>query len=326
MTSSTILRKQQTGEPTNNGGHFGTHTRPAAEVTLPAAGDGPSPRHVALAAEHGAYFPDSPGANPKHWWRVDRVKAALTDEEPDGLSYTEAFGWRSVNQNIIPMVHEWLQKEQLPWIADELDRQEQASRDQANGHAPAAQRPSWRARADRLRQLADRVRAISDEMFDDARASALAPTMEESIAEQRRAATQQVLADRARREAAAAAGRAAAKKAPVFDEVNRRRRGQKFFTAEMKRWPKIGTHQNTPLDEIPIVGHYFAGPFDFWAAEYDPHTGEAWGFTRIDGHGDGEWGHQQMPALEQRLIGPLHQPIERETVWSKRPFGTVERY
>lgn len=116
---------------------------------------------------------------------------------------------------------------------------------------------------------------------------------------------------------------AAAPDFPVFPELNRRRRAQKFFTAEMKKWPALRSTEHIPVKEKTIVGHFFAGPYDCYVAEYDPMTGEAFAFVSVGGrHDDGEWGTIGLRDVEAANIGPLRQPIERDAHWTKAKAGS----
>jgi hypothetical protein len=310
-----IVRTKHTGETTRNGGQFAALHKDEAHgvtLTLPTQ-QGPAQKHISLAAEYAAMNPDSNGADPKHWWRRDRAKDLLTAAAPTSLSAAEQTGWDSVDRNITPLVSDWLRNQPLGWIASQVERNARASRGQADGVTDPEAQAQWAARASRLGTIAAELQTIADEEAADRAVHTAAPTLEDSLEQQRRtAATKSVLTTPTHRD-------------QTFTEVNRRRRGQKFFVAEMKKWPKIGTNQNTPLPDIPIVGHFFAGSYDLWVAEYNPATGEAWGYTRIIGHNEGEWGYTDLRDVEKQLIGPLKQPIERESNWSKKQFGTIHR-
>ncbi len=313
--TDTYVRTKHTGEPSDNGGRFGTHRNDDAQnvtlsISTPA---GPTQKHASLAAEYAALNPDSNGADPRHWWRRDRAKDLLTASPTKQLTAVEQVGWSSVEKNIVPIVNDWIRTQPTGWIAGQLDRNAEASRGQAAGVTNPAEKAQWAARADRLETIARGFRDLADEEAADRADRTAAPTLAESVEQQRRnAAINSVLAPAAKREA-------------KIPETNRRRRGHQFFVAEQKKWPAIGTHQSTPLPEIPIVGHFYAANTDFWCAEYDASTGEAWGFTRIHGHGEGEWGYTDLRDLERQLVGPLRQPIERDMHWSKQPFGDIEK-
>lgn len=115
---------------------------------------------------------------------------------------------------------------------------------------------------------------------------------------------------------------AAPRRAPRLETL-RARRGHKFYTAAMDKWPAIGTHAETPLAEIPIVGHYFSPNADWYVAEYDAESGNAWGYVRFAHMPDGaEWGQFHLPELEQIHPSPLY-IVERDLYWDKAPAGEV---
>lgn len=310
-----IVRTKHTGETTRNGGHFAAlHKDEAVGVTLTLPAEtGPTQKHISLAAEYAVMNPDSNGADPKHWWRRDRAKDLLNAGPTQVLTDVEQIGWSSVDKNIVPLVNDWVRTQPNGWIAAQLERNAEASRGQADGVTNPSEKAQWSARADRLETIARGFHSLAEEEAADRAKRTAAPTLAESLEQQRRDAILESVVTPARPRSA------------KIPETNRRRRGHQFFVAEMKKWPAIGTHQNTPLPEIPIVGHLFAGPYDFYCAEYNAETGEAWGFTRIAGHGEGEWGYSNLRDLEQQLVGQFKQPIERDMHWSKKQFGAIKR-
>lgn len=106
-------------------------------------------------------------------------------------------------------------------------------------------------------------------------------------------------------------------------ETLRNRRGHKFYTAEMKKWPALGTHDSTPLAEIPIVAHYFSPNIDWYVAEGDPATGRCWGYVRHASMPEGaEWGYFDLPELERIYPNPLY-IVERDCYFTKGAAGEV---
>lgn len=83
-------------------------------------------------------------------------------------------------------------------------------------------------------------------------------------------------------------------------------RGHNFLPpkAELKKIPPFNTHDETPLDEIPIHQHYFSrsGAANWYVAEYDPATGIAWGYADLTGS-TGEWGKFSLVELEELHVG-----------------------
>jgi hypothetical protein len=53
------------------------------------------------------------------------------------------------------------------------------------------------------------------------------------------------------------------------------------------------------LEQKLIHGHYFIGSCDWYVAEFDPTTCDAFGFADL---GCGEWGHFNLVELESLLV------------------------
>jgi hypothetical protein len=108
-----------------------------------------------------------------------------------------------------------------------------------------------------------------------------------------------------------------------IEEVLRKRRGHKFFPAAMKRWPKLGTHDDMPLAEVPIVAHYFSPVADWWVAEVNAETGQAWGYARYARMPENaEWGHFDLPELEAFYPSVFH-IVERDMHFDGGPAGDI---
>lgn len=84
---------------------------------------------------------------------------------------------------------------------------------------------------------------------------------------------------------------------PAYLEVNKIFRGQQFFLKSMEKWPALYATENVPLSEKVIHGHFFGGGCDWYIAEYDPTTGEAFGYADL-GTGDAEWGYINLREIE----------------------------
>ena len=113
---------------------------------------------------------------------------------------------------------------------------------------------------------------------------------------------------------------------PIFNEINRVLRGQKFFVAAMKKWPAIYSTESTPVEDKIIVGHFFGGSADWYITEYNPQTGEAFGYTDL-GHG-GEWGYTDLREVEAHnnrssnglpLIFERDSSFHRDVAWHVIP-------
>lgn len=126
------------------------------------------------------------------------------------------------------------------------------------------------------------------------------------------------------------------------------RRGHAFLPpdAELARVPKLyATDGAGPLDGKLIHLHYFIGSADWWVAELDPATGEAFGYACLGDPMGAEWGYVSLvelagleadvpvharvrsadPAHPTHLaeIGRLASVVERDLDWTPTPFGQV---
>ncbi|GIF74187.1 hypothetical protein Asi02nite_37050 [Asanoa siamensis] len=121
-------------------------------------------------------------------------------------------------------------------------------------------------------------------------------------------------------------GRAAARptppqtSAPALEETHRRRRGHPFYPpAKLAATipPLYATEKLADGDKVVHL-HYFGGSNDFWLVEYDPATGEGFGYSCVGGDTDmAEWGYIDLPELERINKGLLI--IERDLHWTPRP-------
>ncbi|MEV6928445.1 UvrD-helicase domain-containing protein [Dactylosporangium sp. NPDC051485] len=107
--------------------------------------------------------------------------------------------------------------------------------------------------------------------------------------------------------AAAAAG---------LPELHRQRRGHPFYPpAEIAAAiPRLyGTDGISP-GQTMLHLHYFGGATDVWLAEYDPSTGEGFGYINLGDPTDAEWGYVNLPELEAINHGLTI--IERDLHWT----------
>ena len=83
-------------------------------------------------------------------------------------------------------------------------------------------------------------------------------------------------------------------------EVNRRRRGHIFLTSDLLRTiPRLYATEDMPLQEKVLHAHYFVGGCDWYVAELDLETGDAFGYADLD---CGEWGYFNLVELEQTVV------------------------
>lgn len=100
------------------------------------------------------------------------------------------------------------------------------------------------------------------------------------------------------------------------EQINRNRRGHDFY-AGLDGIPPPYATEDTPTESKAIHAHYFVGGADWWLAELDPDTMEAFGYCKIQA---GEWGYVSLPELEAVVAGPLSAVVERDLHWTVRPF------
>jgi len=108
---------------------------------------------------------------------------------------------------------------------------------------------------------------------------------------------------------------------PALEEVNRERRGHAFYPPNTENIP--GIYETEGKDKIVHL-HYFVGGADWWITELDPKTGEAYGYCRILGLGDGEWGYVALEELEA-VVAPRGFIVERDLDWTPTPWSEVEK-
>ena len=85
--------------------------------------------------------------------------------------------------------------------------------------------------------------------------------------------------------------------------------------AILKKLPKIGTLENTPLNQQKIQVHYFH-PFtntDYYGIAYNPDNREFFGIVTNSSNSVKELTYFKLGELEKIRVYGL--PIERETYW-----------
>jgi hypothetical protein len=87
--------------------------------------------------------------------------------------------------------------------------------------------------------------------------------------------------------------------------------------ALQKRFAEIG-RQDDMSDPIVITKFFNpSGAGTWWATEFDPETGEFFGYVSIIGGECDEWGYFSLAELES-YVGPFGQQIERDLTWRER--------
>jgi hypothetical protein len=92
-------------------------------------------------------------------------------------------------------------------------------------------------------------------------------------------------------------------------EVNRSRRGHAFLTKAMiQTIPALYATEQVDLPDKQLLAHYFVGGCDWYVAELDPQTGDAFGYADL---GHGEWGYFNLVELEG-TVASAWLVVERE--------------
>ena len=95
--------------------------------------------------------------------------------------------------------------------------------------------------------------------------------------------------------------------------------------AEIKRLPPLGATENQGDNAVAQV-HWFSSSWDWWATEFDPETGELFGFV----HGfEDEWGYFSIAEFEEimkeRPLELIQKGIERDANWRPRTIAEIKK-
>lgn len=83
-------------------------------------------------------------------------------------------------------------------------------------------------------------------------------------------------------------------------ETNSSRRGHIFLPRSLiKDAPRLYATENTKCPDKKIVARYFVGGAEWYLAELDPETGDAFGYADL---GYGEWGYFNLVEIESRIV------------------------
>lgn len=117
----------------------------------------------------------------------------------------------------------------------------------------------------------------------------------------------------------------------ALPETQRRRRGHGFYPTKGAGLPALGATSDVPEAEHVVRAHYFGPSQDWWLVEYDPATGDAFGFgfVNLGDPQNAEWGSVslvELEAINHRPEGfPLDVIIERDCHWTPKRFAEIER-
>jgi hypothetical protein len=101
-------------------------------------------------------------------------------------------------------------------------------------------------------------------------------------------------------------------------ETQRVRRGHDFYpdAEQATAIPPLYGTEDTPAAGKVLHLHYFAAACDWWIAEYDPATGEAFGYACLGDPQNAEWGYLHLPELEQVNVASGLLIVERDLDWT----------
>jgi hypothetical protein len=111
------------------------------------------------------------------------------------------------------------------------------------------------------------------------------------------------------------------------NETQRKRRGHNFLPpkAVLGKTPMLRTTDGIPFDDKTIWVHYFCAAGDWWIAELDAETGEAFGYTSLSASPEGaEWGYVSLEELEQVNAHHGLVIVERDCYWEPVKFSEVK--
>ena len=95
---------------------------------------------------------------------------------------------------------------------------------------------------------------------------------------------------------------------------------QKMVTKAIeKAAPRLYETEGKPKDQIKVVAHYFSSWQDWYMTEYDPETGDCFGYVKWDGN-EGELGYfnvREFERMNERLykgdmVTAMYNHVERD--------------
>lgn len=116
----------------------------------------------------------------------------------------------------------------------------------------------------------------------------------------------------------------------ALPETQRRARGHRFTppAADSRRIPALYATDSTPLADKVLHLHYFTGGHDWYVAEVDPATGEAFGLVIVNG--EREWTYFRLGDLEavrSQVLGAGRYAhlVERDCWYTRGTAAEVSR-
>jgi hypothetical protein len=110
-----------------------------------------------------------------------------------------------------------------------------------------------------------------------------------------------------------------------MEETQRKRRGHNFLPPKSVNVPMIKTTTGIPMAEKSIPLHYFCAAGDWYIAEADFTTGEAFGYVKLAAMPDmAEWGYIDLNELEQLNVHHGLVIVERDMYWTPVKFSDIK--
>lgn len=109
-----------------------------------------------------------------------------------------------------------------------------------------------------------------------------------------------------------------------MNETQRRLRGHDFlpeWAALKAAIPLLYETEDVPLTDKVIHLHFFAGGCDWYIAELDDDSWNAFGYANLNDPRNAEWGYVSLLELEAVRVGPS--VVERDLLWMPQPFSQV---
>ena len=111
-----------------------------------------------------------------------------------------------------------------------------------------------------------------------------------------------------------------------MQETQRKRRGHNFVPPKSVHVPKLYETERVPMQERMIPVHYFCASGDWWIAEADFSTGEAFGYVKLASYPDGaEWGYIDLNELEALNVHHGLVIVERDCYWTPVKFSDISK-
>ncbi|UQA91660.1 hypothetical protein [Streptomyces halobius] len=103
-------------------------------------------------------------------------------------------------------------------------------------------------------------------------------------------------------------------------EINREMRGHTFYPTEADSIPPLYAQDSKGKDAIAYV-HYFGPALDAYVTEYDPKTGEAFGWVMLNNDlPNAELGYIDLPAYESYSYKAIWPFAERDLHFDPKPL------